>query len=444
VVKRPVASKKISDASENADSAVEATTETATTIVATPGPSILDTRCMETVGAAHHFVASYARTTRQHDSLANRVDAHHLETPIKSQYEEYYDDDDADEEEENGEYAYEEEDAYDAGEPVSSHQEDEVVSGAPIDAVEDRASETCPSGEEATLIPVSSGEEYVDDQVVVQEPRGPRGPRGPQEPAKVSSSGWSMGGDGSTDPWDAEYEEDGYEEDAYADAYAGYSNGDDPYSYGIPTGAQRYYAHTGDGHSFVKDDRYMENVNPALSMLVAGALTIASKNVKGHMLESRKMCSKTTPTTSPSHNDTGRSATPYASTLSTPNRFNDSWQNIQRGSEEDLEAVYDNIFSHWTLLKPLCTKNAMEAYVRTLAFGLEQGNIVVAKAAMTKLCRSVHLSDSSVNAMKQLVEQMHRAVVGYRCSQCKNSKRFKECVVHANEMIVTTTSCGGL
>jgi hypothetical protein len=442
VGKRPVVSKKISDASENADSAVEATTETATTIVATPGPSILDTQCMETVGAAHHFVDSYARTTRQHDSLANRVDAHHLETPIESQYEEYYDDDYADEEEEDGEYAYEEEDAYDAGEPVSSHQEQEAVSGAPINAVEERASEACPSGEEATLIPVSSGEEYVDEQVVVKEPQELRAS---QKPSKASSSGWSMGGDDSTDPWDAEYEEDGYEEDAYADAYAGYSNGDDPYSYGIPKGAQRYYAHTGDGHSFVKDDRYMENVNPALSMLVAGALTIASKNVKGHMLESRKMCSKTvSPSTTSSHDDTGRSATPYVSTLSTPNRFNDSWQKIQRGSEEDLEAVYDNIFSHWTLLKPLCTKNAMEAYVRTLAFGLEQGNIVVAKAAMTKLCRSVHLSDSSVNAMKQLVEQMHRAVVGYRCSQCKNSKRFKECVVHANEMIVTTTSCGGL
>lgn len=365
------------------------------TITAKEGVSILDTRCMDTFGASEHFVESSARTSHHYDSLSDRLDAHHLEQPIADNVEE-----EAEEEEEKDLFTTQ----YEASTESSYTEEDQI----PFQEGE--------SEEEFT------GTVYEQDKQTMYHQA--------QNPAPKSGA-WTFQGNDSSDPWDEGY---GYEDSSHV--YSGYPIDDDPYSYGVPAGARRYYSPVSTGRPLTKD-RYMENVNPALSMLVAGALTIVSKNMKKHLED---INGETVVVETTSSGSGGGVNSAYVSRLSTPNRFNAACQKIQRGSEEDLEYVYESIFEHWALLKPLCTRDAMERGVRELALGLEDGNIAVAKGAMDELCRSVHLSDSSVNTMKRLVEQMHRAVARYRCSQCKDMKQFKVCVIHANEMVVTTTN----
>jgi hypothetical protein len=172
-------------------------------------------------------------------------------------------------------------------------------------------------------------------------------------------------------------------------------------------------------------DEYMSTpreTNAALTMLVAGTLTIASKCVQREY-----GMDATTERAPKSHIDVSR--------LAQPKTFNVSCKKVQRGTEEELRNVYDEIFSLWEDLDPVGGVKSMRYQVEEMAGALGRGELPKAENAMVVLCRSVRLSSVTTNTMKQLVEQMHRAIVRYRCSRCKNMGEFKSCVRNACEVV---------
>jgi hypothetical protein len=234
-----------------------------------------------------------------------------------------------------------------------------------------------------------------------------------EEPEAYTSE-WHAGTE-SYDPWD----------EGFGMVYNGYSSSavSDPYAYASASSYQqmaRDYSMYDTTGPFTSSSQ--GQANAALTMLVAGTLTIASKRIQ-------RECGMEKVSSSSNGGDFD------VSRLAEPKTFNISCKKVQRGSEEEVQNVYEEIFGLWYDLEPFCGEDTMRRHVESLAESLGNGDVSMAERSMGHLCRSIKLSAATTNTMKQLVEQMHRAVVRYRCSRCKDMKQFKLCVRNACEVV---------
>lgn len=453
-------------------------------VKAKKGISIFDTDCIETFGSAHHFCSSYVRRPNDMNSLVSKINAYHEgdfsvsdamdpshKQRIASQegfYEEGSDDYDYDEEIFNG-HNYEDHYEQEIEEPSflgNSGISEEIQNIDQNNLKDDHfiyENYDNDNDDDDDIDELYEGGDY-EHNIGVKHDKDIIDIKNPMEYGNNLNAGddsmgedWTLQVQDSSDPWD-EYIGDGYES-MDSGIYYGYTGTHDPYSYGtsINNGnhVRRYYSNLNrineddsekdSQHSFSFENIYIENVNSSLSMLVAGVLTIVSKNLRSQMQETGKEMARNK--SNRYQNDRGNTkerystqyVEKYAKSLSAPKSFTLSCQRIQKSSEEALHMVYQTIFSHWALLKPNCDKREMENYVTCLSKALENGNIIEAEKYMEKICKTIRLSDSTIKTMKLIVEQMHKAVARYRCSHCKDMKQFKDCVVEVNEMVVTTS-----
>ena len=392
------------------------------TISANEAPiSIFDvTGGLDSIASADRFCSSWARDSNHYRSLVHNVEsmtAKYLspmdsDIPIRFHNESSTKEEDEEEEsyrsspyeEEEKSYrpsTYEEEKSYRS----SPYEEEDSYRSSPYE--EEDSYRSSPYEEEKSY----RSSPYEEDPSIYKVQRIP--PKVELEEPNTYTSEWRAGME-SYDPWD----------EGFGAVYNGYSSSavSDPYAYASPSTYQRMardYSMCDTTGRFTLSSSH----NAALTMLVAGTLTIASKRIQRECGMEKISSSN------------GNGSGFDASGLAEPKTFNISCKKVQRGSEEEVRNVYEEIFGLWDELEPFCGEKNMRKHVESLAESLGNGDVSMAERSMVLLCRSINLSSATTNTMRQLVEQMHRAVVRYRCSRCKDMKQFKTCVRNACEVV---------